>query len=103
MIPRPTNSLVLIVATLVSLVGAIDAGVGNEWDLFAVFALVAALQLMLLTQLRAKRPLVPLRSDLVAWLRNEAALTDEPLEKLADRALAAYRAGLVGTRPGESL
>ncbi len=103
MIPTPNSALVLTIATLASFVGAIDAGVGDEWDLFAVFALVAALQLVLLAQVRAKRPLVPLRSDLVAWLRNEAALTDEPMEKLADRAVAAYRAGLLGADPGEAL
>ena len=34
---------------------------------------------------------VPLRRDLVTWLRRRAATTGEPLEAVADRAVAAYR------------
>ena len=32
-------------------------------------------------------------TDLVAWLRDEAALRGEPMEAVADRAISSYQAG----------
>jgi hypothetical protein len=88
------NKLVLTLAVVVSAVGALDAAVGGSLDLVFVFALAAVLQLTLLVRLQAHRPAVPVRADLVAWLRNRAADEGEPIGALADRCLAACRADL---------
>jgi hypothetical protein len=92
--PTDMNKLVLILAVVVSAVGAVDAAIGGSMDLVVVFALAALLQLTLLLRLQAHRPAVPLRADLVAWLRDRAAAEGEPMGALADRCLAACRADL---------
>jgi hypothetical protein len=97
MAPTDLNRLILLLATAVSLVGALDAAVGHAYDLVAVFTLTATLQLALLLRLQLRRPAVPLRSDLVAWLRQRSAEQGEPLEALADRCVATARAELDGT------
>ncbi|MDH4144778.1 MAG: hypothetical protein OEY23_06350 [Acidimicrobiia bacterium] len=94
MTPTPTNALVAGLALVVCLVGAVDGVVSREWDFFALFLLSALLLVFLLARTNARRPAVPLRADLVDWLRDETALSGEPMGHLADRAVAAYRAGL---------
>ena len=96
MAPTDLNRLILLLATVVSLVGALDAVVGGQYDLVVVFGLGAALQLILLLRLQFGRPAVPLRRDLVAWLRQRSAEQGEPLEALADRCVASARAELEG-------
>ncbi|MFQ5948583.1 MAG: hypothetical protein ACE5KX_06970 [Acidimicrobiia bacterium] len=96
MAPTRLHKVILITALFVALIGAIDAAVSREWDLFVVFILALALQVVLVLRLQAARPAVPLRGDLVRWLRERAAATGEPLEQLADRAVATYRADLQG-------
>lgn len=93
MTPTSLNRVVLLMTSLVLAVGVVDSIVSREWDFLAVFAAALALQLLLLARLSARRPAVPLRRDLVVWLRDEAALTGEPMERVADRAIGAYRAG----------
>ena len=88
---HPT-SLALLVA--VTAVGAVDAAIGRVWDHFAVFVLATGVALLLLLTVLGRRPSVPLRADLVAWLRDRAAATGEPLEALADRCVASARADL---------
>jgi len=94
MAPTDLNRLILLLAALISAVGAVDALVGGTYDLVLVFALGALLQLALLVRLQFGRPAVPLRSDLVGWLRQRAAEHGEPMEALADRCVAAVRADL---------
>lgn len=96
MAPTDANRLILLLATAVSVVGVLDAAVGGQVDLAVVFGLGAALQLALLLRLQSGRPAVPLRADLVAWLRQRSAEHGEPLEALADRCLATARADLDG-------
>jgi hypothetical protein len=77
-------------------VGIVDTAIDRQWDVLAVLCVIGFLQLILLTQLHAHRPPVPIRADLVKWLRARAGMTDEDPGHLADRAVAAYRAGLTG-------
>lgn len=97
MLPTPSNRTVLWLTAAVALVGVLDASVGRNWDLVAVFALIAVLQVLLLLRLSSSRRRdVPLRADLVRWLRDRAAAEGESAELIADRAVSAYRADLVG-------
>jgi hypothetical protein len=93
MAPTTLNRLVLLMSSLVLAVGVIDGIASREWDLLAVFVAALALQLLLLARLSVRRPAVPIRRDLVAWLRDEAALRGEPMEAIADRAISSYQAG----------
>ena len=61
---------------------------------FRAFRMMAALMVVLLFRTLSGRPAVPLRRDLVAWLDERAVSAGEPLERVADRAVSAYRAGL---------
>lgn len=94
------NGFVLGLAALASVVGLIDAGLGGSWDLAGMFGLVTALQLVVLLQLRTDRQ-IGLRPDVARWVSGRAEATGEPPERVADRAVAAYRAGLVADPPGE--
>lgn len=96
MAPTDLNRLILLLSTVVAIVGAVDALIGGEHDLVVVFVLAAVLQLVLLLRLQFGRPAVPLRRDLVAWLRQRSAEQGEPLEALADRCVASARAELEG-------
>ena len=60
-----------------------------------VFGLVLAVQVALWARLSWGRTSVPVRRDLVFWLRERAVAAGEPVEHVADRAIGAYRAGLV--------
>ena len=93
MAPTTLHRAVLLTTSLILAVGVIDGIVSREWDFLAVFAMALALQLLLLARLAGRRPAVPIRRDLVAWLRDQAALGGEPMESVADRAIGAYRAG----------
>jgi hypothetical protein len=92
--PTDVNKLILAMAAVVCAVGAVDAGVGGDADLVAVFSLAGILQLALLVRLQGRRPAVPVRADLVAWLRDRAAADGEPIGAVADRCVAACRADL---------
>ena len=94
MAPTDLNKLLLALAVVVSVVGAVDAAVGGQPDLVVVFGLGAVLQLALLVRLQVRRPAVPVRADLVSWLRDRAATEGEPIGLVADRCLAACRADL---------
>jgi hypothetical protein len=94
MAPTDANKLILTMATIVSGVGALDAAVGRDMDLLMVFSLGVVLQLALLLRLSVNRPPIPLRADLVAWLRDRAAQEGETLETVADRCVASCRADL---------
>ncbi len=92
--PTDLNKLLVSIAAVVSGVGAIDAALGHQFDLLAVFLLGTVLQVALLVRIHGRRPSVPLRADLVAWLRDRSASQGEPLGALADRCLASCRADL---------
>lgn len=94
MTPTFENRYLLLVAAGLATVGTVDAGLSREWDLLAVFAGLDVILAILGLRSRGRRVMVPLRSDLVAWLRHRAATHGEPLESVADRAVATYRARL---------
>jgi hypothetical protein len=89
--PTLTTKLLVVGIVLVTAIGAIEAAIGAEWDLFALFLLGGALSSALLARLEASRPSIPVRRDLVAWLRNRALISGESTGAVADRALSAYR------------
>lgn len=96
MSPTRLHKNVLMIALAVAAVGALDASIGGQPDLAAIFVLLGLLQLTLLTRLQTKRPALPLRADLIAWLSEQGAINGEPMEAVADRVLATHRAGLAG-------
>jgi hypothetical protein len=82
----------------VATVGLVDVVRSGESDLVLVLtALLVVLAAALVLSLNGRRA-VQLRPDLAGWLRQQAAATGEPVERLADRCVAAYRAGLTGVR-----
>jgi hypothetical protein len=92
--PTTMHKVALATLLVITLVGAVDSAVGAVWDHFAVFVLAAAVQALLLLGVQGRRPSVPLRADLVRWLRTRAEATGEPLELIADRCIATARADL---------
>ena len=85
----------LAVALVVTATGLVDAFRHRDTDLAIVFVTLLLLQAgALIAWLRGRRG-VALRPDLASWLRRQATATGEPVERLADRSVAAYRAGLV--------
>jgi hypothetical protein len=95
--PNGTVRLLLTANLVVLTIGAIDAGVDGDWDLFVVFAIALGIGIALLLRVESRRPAIPVRRDLVAWLRDRASISGESLESVTDRAIATYaeRYGLV--------
>lgn len=85
---------VLAAMAIAAAVGAADAAVGGQWDAFALFAAIGVGAVVLMVRTWVGRPLVAVRADLVRWMATEAATADEPTGQVADRAIAAWRAGL---------
>lgn len=94
MTPTLRHKVLVGLAALAAVVGIIDAAMAGVWDLVAVFSLVLLPMLGVLASLQWGRQVVPLRPDLVSWLRDRATLTGEPLTSVADRAVAAQRTAL---------
>lgn len=89
---RTTLAVVLVLCG----VGALEAALGDEWDLVALFGAAAVPTTVLLVGTWGARQHVLVRSDLAQWIRSRAAVTGERPGDLADRAVAAYRDGLTG-------
>jgi len=85
---------------LVALVGLADAIAGGSADLAVTFALVLVLTGVQVSSGWSRHRPVPIRSDLVRWLTARALAGEETVGAVADRAVAAYRAGFVGEDPG---
>ncbi len=81
----------LLTANVVVLgIGAIDAGIGGEWDLFVLFMTSLGIGLALVVRVESRRPAIPVRRDLVAWLRDRASVSGESLGAVTDKAIATY-------------
>lgn len=93
---RSSPPLLLAGAVLGTAVALVDALRRGDSDTTLVTTAVLALLLALGVALLRTRRAVLLRPDLAAWLARQAAATGEPVERLADRCVAAYRAGLTG-------
>jgi hypothetical protein len=85
------NILALVLALLVTLVGLVDAAIGRQGDLVAIFGLAAALQLVALAGLRGVHRPVRLRPDLSAAAAG-----------LLNRACAATKAATAKARQANS-
>lgn len=91
-----SSNLSLSVASVVAVVGALDAYIGGEWDFFVIFVIIGLLMLVVWLRQRADRVPMSVRSDLAGWLQHRADASGEPIEDIVDRALSTYRMGLVG-------
>ena len=80
------------ISILVAVVAAIDAARGAHWDQFALLCVLAALSVI--TFVGARRTVEP-RPDLMNWVEEQAAVTDDDPNRIVDRALAAYRAQML--------
>ena len=88
----PTGIVKLLVGAnlIVAIVGSVDAGISGEWDLFVLFAIGLGLSVALIMRLESSRPAIPIRRDLVAWLRDRASVSGESLTAVTDRAIATF-------------
>ena len=83
--------LLMVISIGVAAVAAIDAARGGHWDQFVMLLILAVVAgVALVAQARAARS-VRLRADLLAWVTQHAALTDDEIERVVDRAVSAYR------------
>ncbi|MBF6182238.1 hypothetical protein [Nocardia otitidiscaviarum] len=78
-----------------AIVGLIDAATGRTWDLVTVFGIIGLLGVLGLVRFGGRATL-SVRTDLARWLAQRAAEGGEPVHRVADRAIAAYRAGIIG-------
>jgi hypothetical protein len=85
----PRASAVVAVA-VVAAVGLLDAVIGEVWDLAVLFGVVLALAGWSLARLSSGRRPMTLRRDLAARLIHRSRVTGEPIEQMADRAVAIH-------------
>lgn len=88
--PTAMTRLLVVSGIVVALVGAVDAAIGREWDLFVLFMAALVIATALGFRLESRRPAIPIRRDLVAWLRDRSSISGEPLSNVVDRAIATY-------------
>jgi hypothetical protein len=88
----PTGIVKLLVGAnlIVAIVGSVDAGISSEWDLFVLFVIGLVLSVALIMRLESSRPAIPVRRDLVSWLRDRASVSGESLTAVTDRAIATF-------------
>jgi hypothetical protein len=91
MSPTGSAKLLVVVAGVVAIVGAIDAAISGEWDLFVLFMIIVGVVVALGLRLQARRPSVPIRRDLVRWLADRASASGEPMSVVTDRAIATFQ------------
>ena len=87
--------LLLATTAILATVGILDADISRKWDLVFVLALILAVQVAVWIRLWWGRTSVDIRPDLAHWLHDRAVDGGETVEHVTDRAIAAYRAGLV--------
>jgi hypothetical protein len=92
------TAVLLVIALLVTAVGLVDVVRDEDSDLTLLFTGLVLLQAAALATALLGHRGVRLRPDLTAWLTRQAIATGEPVERLADRCVAAYRAGLTDDR-----
>ncbi|MEY4373013.1 MAG: hypothetical protein RL219_1782 [Actinomycetota bacterium] len=87
----------MIAVAIAGSVGLVDAAVGHAADLVVVFAVVVLLALVAMARSLVSRRRIPVRADVLAWLEETSLAEGEPVNDVADRALAAARAGIANT------
>ena len=90
MSPTATTRLLVLAGIVAAPIGAIDAAIGGERALFAMFIVILVIATALGLRLESRRPAIPVRRDLVAWLRDRSSISGEPLSTVTDRAIATY-------------
>ena len=90
----PSSRVLLLISLVACGVGIVDGAIGGEWDLVAVFALVASLQVTLLARSTLHHVAVPLRPDLARWAEDRSERTGESVSDIVDRSMAWYQHGL---------
>ena len=90
MSPTGTVRMLVTASVVVLTIGSIDAGLSSQWDLFVLFVIGFSLSVALLSQVESRRPAIPIRRDLVIWLRDRAAVSGESLTTVTDRAIATF-------------
>ena len=90
MSPTATVRMLVTASTVVLAIGSIDAGLSGQWDLFVLFLIGLGLSVALLLRVESRRPAIPIRRDLVIWLRDRAAVSGESLTTVTDRAIATF-------------
>lgn len=93
-VPTPRNKVVGAISAVAIAVALIDVVIAGTWDTAVVLGFALFIQLLLIVSLYAPRPTVSLRGDLYRWLDERASATGEPIERITDRCVAAYRADL---------
>jgi hypothetical protein len=89
--PTGGAKLLVIVAGVVAAIGAIDAAISSEWDLFVLFMIIVGVALALGLRLASRRPAVPIRRDLVHWLGDRALASGESMSVVTDRAISTFQ------------
>jgi hypothetical protein len=89
--------VVVLAIVIVSVVGVVDGVLEESWDHTALFVVSLALAAALLGRFVVGRRCVGLRADLARWLAIRSELTGEPVDAIADRAVATYRDRVGGT------
>ena len=90
MSPTATVRMLVTASAVVLAIGSVDAGISGEWDLLVLFVIGLGLSVALLFSVESRRPAIPIRRDLVMWLRDRAAVSGEPLTIVTDRAIATF-------------
>ena len=91
MSPTGGAKLLVVVAGLVAAIGAFDAAISGEWDLFVLFMIIAGVVLALGLRLESRRPAIPIRRDLARWLDDRALASGEPMSVVTDRAISTFQ------------
>lgn len=94
MTPSIQTRVLLLLSSAVAIVGVVDGLVDGDRDVVAMFVIVGLVLATLLWRVSWRRPAIPMRADLVKWMERRAVEGGESVEAVADRAVAAYRAGL---------
>ncbi|MFG2447364.1 hypothetical protein ACGFQG_31245 [Nocardia fluminea] len=98
MIADVATRWMMVVVGGIAAIGLVDAATGGNGDLAVVFGAIVVLSIAASLRLPGRRRSIRIRGDLVGWLSTRAAESDEPVGRVVDRAVAAYRCGLTGER-----
>lgn len=94
MSPRRQIRLLVGLGLLLTAIAAFDVANDENWDAFWVLVGVGVIQLLAIARLGGARLSLSIRADLVRWLESRSESTGEPVQRIADRGLAMYRASL---------
>ena len=94
-----TNKLLLGVAAILAVVAIVDSAIDRNWDMVVIATFVLVVQTALWLRMAWGRTVVPIRHDLARWLDDRAVAGGEPVGQVAERAIGAYRIGLLGIDP----